>query len=153
NSPAVMVPHVEYFPPPPSPRVPSVWLTRIADDRRELVKFWPVVRNMVVQELTVRYQRSFLGFVWTLLNPLLMLATLGFVFSHLFKTVENYPLFLFAGMVPWSFLSISLSDSAMSIIVNEGLIRKIYLPKLVFPLARVLISLVTLVFSLGAMFL
>ena len=70
------VPHAEFFPPPPSPRGPSVWLARIADDRRELVRFWPVIQNMVVQELKVRYQRSILGFVWTLLNPLLMLATL-----------------------------------------------------------------------------
>ena len=147
------VPHAEFFPPPPSPRGPSVWLARIADDRRQLVRFWPVIQNMVVQELKVRYQRSILGFVWTLLNPLLMLATLSFVFSHLFRAVENYTLFLFAGMVPWSFLSISLSDCAMCIIANEGLIRKIYLPKLIFPLARVLIALVTLVFSLGAMFL
>jgi ABC-2 type transport system permease protein/lipopolysaccharide transport system permease protein len=147
------VPHAEFFPPPPPPRGPSVWLTSISEDRRELVRFWPVVQNMVVQELKVRYQRSFLGFVWTLLNPLLMLATLGFVFSRVFPTVENYPLFLFAGMVPWTFLSVSLNDCAMSIIMNEGLIRKIYLPKLIFPLARVLIALVTLVFSLGAMFL
>jgi homopolymeric O-antigen transport system permease protein len=149
----VKVPHGEFFPPPPSPRGPSVWLTRIAADRRELVKFWPVVHNMVVQELKVRYQRSFLGFIWTILNPLLMLATLGFVFSHLIKGVENYTLFLFAGMVPWNFLSASLNDSAVSIIMNEGLIRKIYVPKLIFPLARVLIALVTLVFSLSAMFL
>ncbi len=147
------VPHAEFFPPPPSPRGPSVWLARIADDRRQLVRFWPVIKNMVVQELKVRYQRSILGFVWSLLNPLLMLATLSFVFSHLIRGVENYSLFLFAGMVPWSFLSISLSDCTMCIIANEGLIRKIYLPKLIFPLARVLIALVTLVFSLGAMFL
>jgi ABC-2 type transport system permease protein/lipopolysaccharide transport system permease protein len=153
TSAGVKAPHAEYFPPPPLPRGRSVWLTRLAQDRRELVKFWPVVRNMVVQELKVRYQRSFLGFVWTLLNPLLMLATLGFVFSHLLENVANYTLFLFAGMVPWSFLSVSLSDAATSIINNEGLIRKIYLPKMIFPLARVLIALVTLVFSLGAMFL
>jgi ABC-type polysaccharide/polyol phosphate export permease len=152
TSAGVKVPHAEFFPPPPSPRGPSIWLIRIAEDRRELVKFWPVVHNLVVQELKVRYQRSVLGFVWTLLNPLLMLATLGFVFSHLIR-VENYTVFLFAGMVPWSFLSASLSESAVSIIMNEGLIRKIYVPKLIFPLARVLIALVTLVFSLGAMFL
>ncbi len=109
---------------------------------------------MVVQELKVRYQRSILGFVWTLLNPLLMLATQGFVFSHLFRAnVEHYPVFLFAGSVPWMFLNASLSDAAMSIIMNEGLIRKIYLPKLIFPMARVLIGLVTLVFSMAAMFL
>ena len=56
-------------------------------------------------------------------------------------------------MVPWSFLSISLNDCAFSIINNEGLIRKIYLPKLVFPLVRVLIALVTFVLSLAALFL
>jgi ABC-2 type transport system permease protein/lipopolysaccharide transport system permease protein len=149
----VKAPHAEFFPPPPSPRGTSVWLRGIAEDRRELVKFWPVVQNMVIQELKIRYQRSFLGFVWTLLNPLLMLATLGFVFSHLIRGVENYAIFLFAGMVPWSFLGTSLNDSAMSIIMSEGLIRKIYVPKLIFPLARVLIAFVTLIFSLGAMFL
>ena len=154
TSAGVKVPHDEFFPPQPSPRGPSVWRATLAEDRRELAKFWPVVQNMVVQELKVRYQRSILGFVWTLLNPLLMLATLGVVFSHLFKgDLENYPVFLFSGMVPWSFLSVSLSDSALAIINNEGLIRKIYLPKLIFPLARVLIALVTLVFSMGAMFL
>ncbi len=132
---------------------PSLWLARLVEDRRELVRFWPVIQNMVVQELRVRYQRSILGFVWTLLNPLLMMATLSWVFSQLVTEVEHYPLFLFAGMVPWSFLSSSLNESAVCIIQNEGLIRKIYLPKLVFPLARVLISLVTFVLSLGALFL
>ncbi len=129
-------------------------MARLAEDRIQLVRFWPVIQNMVTQELRVRYQRSILGFFWTLLNPLLMLATLAMVFSHLFKTeIRNYPLYLMAGMVPWSFLSISLNDSAVCIIVNEGLIRKIYLPKLVFPISRVLIGLMTFVFSLGAMFL
>jgi ABC-type polysaccharide/polyol phosphate export permease len=147
------VPHAEYFPPPPGPRAPSLWRARVTADRDELARFWPVVQNMVVQELRVRYQRSILGFLWTLLNPLLMLATLCVVFSHLVKTVANYPLFLLAGMVPWSLLSVSLNDSALCIIANEGLIRKIYVPKLIFPLSRVLISLVTFVFSLGAMLL
>jgi len=147
-------PHAEFFPPPPVPRGPSLWLARLVEDRRQLVRFWPVVKNMVVQELQVRYQRSILGFVWTLLNPLLMMVILSWVFSHLFKNdVQNYTLFLFAGMVPWSFLSISLNECAFCIIQNEGLIRKIYLPKLIFPLTRVLISLVTFVFSLGALFL
>jgi ABC-type polysaccharide/polyol phosphate export permease len=147
------VPHAEFFPPPPAPRGPSLWLTRLVDDRRELARFWPVIKNMVVQELRVRYQRSILGFLWTLLNPLLMMATLSWVFSYLVTEIKNYPLFLFAGMVPWSFLSNSLSESANCIILNEGLIRKIYLPKLVFPVARVLINLLTFMLSLGAMFL
>ena len=135
-------------------RGPSRWIASLREDRQELIRFWPVVQNMVVQELRVRYQRSFLGFVWTLLNPILMMAILSWVFSHLMErdAFPHYPLFLFAGMVPWSFLSISLSDCAFAIINNEGLIRKIYLPKMVFPLARVLIALVTFLLTLSALF-
>ena len=73
------------------PRGPSRWLERLRDDRRQLVRFWPVVQNMVVQELRVRYQRSILGFVWTLLNPLLMMAILSWVFSHLVQGTPQLP--------------------------------------------------------------
>jgi ABC-2 type transport system permease protein/lipopolysaccharide transport system permease protein len=145
-------PHAEFFPPPPQPRGPSLWVARLRTDRYELVRYWPVIKNMVVGELRVRYQRSILGVIWTLLNPLLMMVILSLVFSGL-NDLKNYPLFLFAGMVPWSFLSICLNDCSVCIIQNEGLIRKIYMPKLVFPLARVLIGLVTFVLSLGALFL
>jgi homopolymeric O-antigen transport system permease protein len=146
-------PHAEFFPPAPAPRGSSRWLARMVDDRREIVRFWPVIQNMVVQDLRVRYQRSILGFFWTLLNPLLMMATLSWVFSYLMKGFDNFPLFLFAGMVPWSFLSGSLNECALCIISSEGLIRKIYLPKLVFPVARVLTNLLTFVLSLAAMYL
>ena len=61
----------------------ALWLAHIGEDRRELVRFWPVIQNMVVGELRVRYQRSMMGFVWTLLNPLLMMVILSLVFSHL----------------------------------------------------------------------
>ena len=109
---------------------------------------------MVVQELRVRYQRSMLGFFWTLLNPILMMATMTFFFSQVFDFAKgNYPVYLFAGMVPWNFLSTSLNDCAMSIIQSEDLIRKIYLPKLIFPLTRLLINLTTFVLSMAALFL
>jgi ABC-2 type transport system permease protein/lipopolysaccharide transport system permease protein len=147
------VPHAEFFPPPPSPRGPSLWLATLDEDRRQLVRFWPVIQNMIVGELRVRYQRSILGFMWTLLNPLLMMVILSWVFSVLNPTTPNYWLFLFAGMVPWSFFSGALNDCAVCIIQNEGLIRKIYVPKVVFPLARVLIGMVTFVLSLVALFL
>ena len=83
-----------------------------------------------------------------------MMTILSLVFSHLFKTpVKNYAVYLFAGMVPWSFLSGCLTDCSICIIVNENLIRKIYLPKLIFPLSKALINLVTFLLSLGALFL
>jgi ABC-2 type transport system permease protein/lipopolysaccharide transport system permease protein len=148
------VPHAEYFPPPGAPHGPSRWLAALAEERRQLVRFWPVVQNMVVQDLRVRYQRSMLGFFWTLLNPILMMATLTLVFSQLFGIKqEDYALYLFAGMVPWNFLSGSLNDCAFCIIFNESLIRKIYLPKLIFPLSKVLINLTTFILSMAALFL
>jgi ABC-type polysaccharide/polyol phosphate export permease len=147
-------PHAEFFPPAPSPRAPAWWAAALADDARQLARFWPVVRNMVVQELRVRYQRSMLGFVWTLLNPILMMATLTLVFSQLFRQdYRTYARHLFAGMVPWGLLAACLNECAFCIIQNEGLIRKIFLPKLIFPLTRVLINLTTFVLSMAALFL
>src|SRR3954466_4623727 len=140
------LPPTDLFPPPRGLRGPSHWLSVVRQDREELVRFWPVVQNMVVQELRVRYQRSVLGFLWTLLHPILMMTTLSLVFSQLFH-VENYAVYLFAGMVPWGFLNGSLNDCAFCIISNEALIRKIYLPKLVFPLSKVLINLSTFLLS------
>jgi ABC-type polysaccharide/polyol phosphate export permease len=147
-------PHAEFFPPPPAPHAPARWLAAMTDDYRQLVRFWPVVQNMVMQDLRVRYQRSMLGFFWTLLNPILMMATLTVVFSQLVgKEWKDYAIYLFAGMVPWTLLSGSLNDCAFCIIMNEALIRKIFLPKLIFPLTRVLINLTTFVLSMGALFL
>lgn len=149
-------PHTEFFPPPPprTPGAPARAMAAILDDTRQLKRFWPVVQNMVMQELRVRYQRSMLGFFWTLVNPILMMATLTVVFSQLMHTQwQKYVVYLFAGMVPWTLLSGSLNDCAFCIIHNEALIRKIYLPKMIFPLTKVLINLITFVLSLGALFL
>jgi ABC-2 type transport system permease protein/lipopolysaccharide transport system permease protein len=147
------VPATDYFPTPTRTSGPGRWLGLVRDEGRELVRFWPVVQNMVVQELRVRYQRSFLGFLWTMLNPILMLTVMALVFSQLFRIKEqNFAVYLFAGMVPWNFLSAAMNDSAFCIIQNEGLIRKIYLPKLVFPLAKLLVNVTTFLLSLVALF-
>jgi ABC-2 type transport system permease protein/lipopolysaccharide transport system permease protein len=147
-------PHTEFFPPPPEPHASLRWLQIVTDDLRELVRFWPVVQNMVTQDLRVRYQRSVLGFFWTLLNPILMMATLTVVFSQVIQQEPKaYAIYLCAGLVPWGFFSGSLSECAFAIIMNEGLIRKIYLPKLIFPLVRVLIALTTFILSIVALFL
>lgn len=149
----VSVPHTEYFPQPKPPRLAWRWASIVADDRSQLTRFWPVIQNMVSQELRVRYQRSVLGFFWTLLNPILMMTTMSLVFSQVFG-VDNklYAVYLFAGMVPWGFLSNSVTESAFCIIASEGLIRKIYLPKLIFPLTKLLINLTTFILSMAALF-
>ena len=148
------IPHTEFFPRPPSSNGPRHWLSIVARDFQELGKFWPVLQNMVTQELRIRYHRSVLGFLWTLINPILMMATLTMVFSQ-FQGAGDWKLFtiyLFAGQVPWSLFSGCLNDCSICIVQNEGLIRKIYLPKLIFPLAKVLLNLSTFVLSLVALY-
>jgi ABC-type polysaccharide/polyol phosphate export permease len=98
-----------------------------------------------------------MGFLWTLVNPLLMMFTLSMVFSQLMPMTMrgggSYTLYILAGMVPWALMSGSITEASVCIIQNESLIRKIYVQKLVFPLVRVLINLVTGMLSLVALFL
>jgi ABC-type polysaccharide/polyol phosphate export permease len=146
-------PHAEFFPMPRGSGGPWHWLSLIAEEKRQLVRYWPVVQNLVRQELHVRYQRSVLGFLWTLLHPILMMMTMTVAFSTILDVrAEGYAVFLFAGMVPWNFLSGSLNECSLVFVYNEGLIKKIYLPKLIFPLTRVLINLTTFLLSMAALF-
>ena len=88
-------PHADYFPMPAGPGGPGVWWSRLADDARQLARFRPVLWNMVAQELRVRYQRSVLGFLWSLLNPILMMTTMTVVFSsrHTWVARMFHPMF------------------------------------------------------------
>ena len=130
----------------------------VSRDIDEFRAYKAVIGNLVAQELQVRYQRSMLGFLWTLVNPALMMGTQALVFSRLFRGMGDmgpwqYTIFLFSGAMPWTFLSTSITDSTTSLIHNEGLIRKIYVPKWIFPLARVLIQGITFMLSMAALFL
>lgn len=131
-------------------------LTILVRDAQELYRFRAVLKNLVAQDLRTRYQRSLLGFLWTLLNPILMMVTLSLVFTHLFKFGKggtDYALYLFSGMVPWGLLVGTVTESSTCIISNEGLIRKIYIPKMIFPLSRLALNTTMLTLSMTALFL
>lgn len=146
-------PSLDLFPAPAGSWSPSGWVGTIARDYRELRRFWPVVTNMVNQELRIKYHRSVLGFLWTLLNPILMMTTMAIVFSQIFRMeIKGYAIYLFAGMVPFNYLTATLTECSLCIVMNEGLIRRIYLPKLVFPIVRALHNLAILAFSMAALF-
>ena len=118
---------------------------------QQLKKFMPLMRELVKRDLKVRYRRSFLGYLWSLLNPLLMMCVMSFVFSTIFKSsVENFPLYLICGQTLWTFINESPNTAMLSVLQNGPLIKKVYLPKFIFPLTRVLSSFVTMSFSLGA---
>lgn len=113
-----------------------------------------VLMQLVKQQLTLRYRRTILGYLWTLINPLLMMSITAVVFSNLFKLdLKTYAVYLFAGMIPWNCFSAIISQSSSSFIYNEGLIKKIYLPKIIFPLSTSLGILIDSGLSFIALFL
>ena len=136
---------------------PLQWLADILGDVRELYRYRAVLSNLVIQDLRVRYHRSLLGFFWTLLNPILMMAVMSVVFSQLFRfgggSGATYALHLFSGMVPWTLLAGTVGEGATCIICNEYLIRKVYLPKMILPISRVVLNATMLSFSMAALFL
>lgn len=114
-------------------------------------KYKPLLKELVSRDLKVKYRRSFLGYVWSLLNPLLMMTVMTIVFSYMFKSnIQNFPLYLICGNTLFNFFNESTSLAMYSIIENGSLIRKVYIPKFIFPLSRILSSFVTMSFSLLA---
>lgn len=122
-------------------------------DISQLHKYIPLLRELVVRDLKIKYRRSFLGYLWSLMNPLLMMWILTIVFSYVFRfDIPNYPLYLIIGQVVFNFVSESTTASMYSIVGNAALLKKVYVPKPIFPLARVASSFVTMLFSMVAIF-
>ena len=112
-----------------------------------------VLKQLVAQQLILRYRRTLLGYLWTLINPLLMMSVMAVVFSTLFKAdLKTFAISLFAAMIPWNFFSSVVTQSGSSFINNEGLIKKIYLPKVIFPLSITFALLIDSLLSFLALF-
>ena len=119
----------------------------------EIFKYKDLIKELVVRDIKVKYKKSVLGILWSILNPLLMMIVLSIVFSEVFtSSTKNFPLYLITGQVIFNFFSEATNMSMMSILGNGGLIKKVYLPKYIFPLSKTLFGLVNLIFSLVAVF-
>jgi ABC-type polysaccharide/polyol phosphate export permease len=117
--------------------------------KSDALKYLYLLQNLVVRDIKVRYKRSVLGFIWVMLNPLLIMFILNLVFSELFKGAsKNYTAYLITGIVFWNFYSQSTSVAVSSFVSNANLIKKIYLPKSIFPMSVVLSAGINLLFSL-----
>ena len=117
-------------------------------------KFEPLLRELVGRDIKIKYRRSVLGVLWTLLNPLFMMIVLSVVFSNLFKfEIENFPLYLLSGQVVFNFFSESTTSSMSAIIANASLIKKVYVPKYLFVLSRVFSIFINLMASFSALLL
>ena len=120
----------------------------------ELYSYRELLKNLVIKELKLKYKSSFLGFLWSLVNPFFLMLIYTLVFSVIFsgKKIEHFPLFLMAGLLPWVSFSSSLTMTTNSIIGNGSLIKKIYFPRELFPYSVVLANAFSLIFEMLVLF-
>ena len=105
-----------------------------------------------MRDIKKKYRRSILGYLWSMLNPLLTMLITAMVFSNLFRfQIDNFALYLLTGQLIFTFYSEATSFAMGSILENGSLIKKVYVPKYLFPISRVSSSAVNLLFSLPAM--
>lgn len=120
----------------------------------ELVAYREFLKNLVVRDLKVRYRNSVLGFIWSLLNPLLMMAVFSIVFGVLLQQgIPNYPIFILVALLPWNFHSASVMGSVNSIAGNGHLVKRVYFPREILPVSLVLSNLVNFLLALPVLFL
>lgn len=118
----------------------------------ELKKYQWLLRELIIRDLKIKYRRSVLGYLWSILNPLMLMGVLTVVFSTMFRfDIPNYPVYLLTGQLLFGFYSEATNMAMNSILGGASLIKKVYLPKYIFPVSRVLSSFTTMLFSLVAL--
>ena len=108
--------------------------------------FW----QLTFREIKARYKQSVLGYAWAILVPLLNLLVLSIVFSYIFRVPTGnipYPIFLFVGLVPWLFLTLSITAATSSVMANSSLITKVKLPREILPISAVSSKLIDLLLT------
>lgn len=126
-------------------------VSRVSVYIKNFVKYKGLLEELVLRDIKVKYKRSVLGILWSLLNPIFIMLIINIVFSSLFRfDIKNFPLYLLTGQILFNFMAEATNLSMASITQNSSLIRKVYIPKYIFPLSKTMFSFVNLLFSLIA---
>ena len=124
--------------------------------KKRIQGFWKykdLIKQLVMRDIKLKYRRSFLGYLWSVLNPLLTMSVMIFVFSSIFKrNIEHYPVYLFTGQMLFNYMNQSTHQALSSINGNASLLKKTYIPKYIFTFSKITSGLVDLFFSMGALF-
>ncbi len=102
-----------------------------------------LIKNLTIVDLKNRYQNTSLGFLWSLLSPLLLAVVLYFVFRHLFGQEENFAINLLVGIMAWRFFAIGTSSSLSAIVGKPSLVTKVYIPRQILVLSNILANLIS----------
>lgn len=127
---------------------------KIIERMKNAYRYKDLVVQLVSRDLKLKYRRSFLGYVWSILNPLMIMLVMTIVFSQIFRfDIANYPVYLIIGQTLFNYMNNSTSHAIYSITDNAALLKKTYVPKYIFALSKITSGLVDFLFSLGAMLL
>lgn len=114
-------------------------------------KYKYLLKNLIVKDIKLKYRRSILGILWSVLNPLLMMLVISAVFSSIFKvSVENFPIYYLTGSTLFNMLAETTNSSMTSILDSSSLIKKVYIPKYIFPLEKCMFGFINFLFSMIA---
>lgn len=125
----------------------SLWL-----DLQKLWNFRDLLFVLTVRDIKVRYKQTVLGILWVIIQPVLMMLFFTLIFGRLAGMPSDgipYPIFAYAGLLPWTFFSNSLNGSANSLVGNSSLITKVYFPRMIIPIASVGAVLVDFLIAFG----
>ena len=121
---------------------------------KEIFEYRALLIELVKRDIKKKYRRSVLGILWSMLNPFLTMLIMAMVFSSFFKfAIANFPVYLLTGQLIFNFYSEATGTAMGSILENASLIKKVYVPKHIFPIAKVLSSCVNFVLSLPGLIL
>ena len=115
---------------------------------KEIYRYRHMLMTLVKQDINGRYKGSFFGFLWTLLNPLLMLVVYSIVFQFVFRSnIEHYPIYLFICLMPWNTFANSIANGTTCVSNNASILKKVYFPREVLPLSVVISNTIQYFFS------
>ena len=115
--------------------------TKLSQYFQEFWKYRDLLKLLVSKNIKLKYRRSWLGYVWSILNPLLIMVVMTIVFSTMFKrNIENFPVYLFCGQLLFNYMNTSTSQAIFSITGNASLLKKTFVPKYLFPMCILILD-------------
>ena len=119
---------------------------------KTFLQYKDLIVELVSRDIKLKYRRSFLGYVWSILNPLLIMIVMTVVFSAMFqRNIDNYPVYLLIGRMTFEFMTTSTNAAMKSVTGNAALLKKTYIPKYIFTISKVTSCFIDFIFSLGAL--
>lgn len=126
----------------------KIWIKRVEG----FVRYKDLLKHLVMRDVKLKYRRSVLGYLWSVLDPLFTMIVMTIVFSKMFnRNIENFPVYLFCGQLIFNYMKTSTTQAMNSINSSGALIKKAYVPKYIFTFSKVISMLIDLLFNIVAL--